>query len=335
MTNQPCKNTTLLIGGLTLLTAALFVWALAAGPAGLTLTEVFRALSGHGFSAADLIVREIRLPRALLAILIGGSLGLSGACLQGWLKNPLAEPGVLGVSGGAVLGAVTAFYTGYAALFPIALPLGGLAGALLAVLFLLLLSGFSGTTATLILAGVAVNTLAFAATALALNFSHNPYAALEIVFWQMGSLADRGFDHVWLALPFILSGCILLLSTGRALNALSLGDDTAASLGIHLGWLRWRLVIGTALCVGAGVAVAGSIGFVGLVVPHLLRPLTRHEPGRLLVPSMLGGAALLLAADLAVRLLPAVSELKIGVLTSLIGAPFFLVLILRGRREAL
>jgi len=279
-----------------------------------------------------IVMREIRLPRALLALLIGAGLGLSGAALQGYLRNPLAEPGLLGVSGSAAFGAVLALYTGLSAAFPLALPLMALAGAFLAVLLVQALAGSGGGSITLILAGIAMSSLAGALTSLALNLSPNPFAASEIVFWLLGSLADRSMPQVWLAAPFIVTGMALLFTLGRALDALTLGEDAAASMGVTLARTRMLAVVGTALAVGAGVAVAGAIGFVGLVVPHVLRPLVGGMPSRLLPASALGGAALLLAADLAVRVIAPDRDLKLGVLTALVGAPFFLWLVWRHRR---
>lgn len=319
-----------------LLTSAVlffFLMSLGTGPISLNPLQVFRSFFADAASQSAIIVREIRLPRALLGILVGASLGLAGAALQGLLKNPLAEPGILGVTGGAVLGAVVSFYFGWSAAFSLALPLGGMSGALLAVGVLFLMAGRSASVQTLVLAGVAVNTFAFAVTSLALNLSRSPYATLEIIFWQLGSIADRSMDHVFLILPLILAGWFLLAVNSRALDALSLGEEAAQSLGISLGVVRLRILWGTALCVGAATAVSGSIGFVGLVIPHLLRPWVGHEPGRLLGPSALGGAVMLLAADIAVRLFPGGTELKLGVLTAMVGAPFFLGLILALRRR--
>jgi iron complex transport system permease protein len=266
--------------------------------------------------------------------MVGFSLGLAGAALQGLLRNPLADPGVIGVSGGAALGAVIVFYFGLAGAFALAMPLGGVAGAVVAALLLYALVGRGAGTMTLILAGVTVNSFAGALTALALNLSPNPYAAYEIMFWLMGSLADRSLPQLWLALPLTVAGWALLLMSAPALDALTLGEDTAASLGFDLGRLRAQLVAGAALAVGAAVAVTGAIGFVGLVAPHLLRPLVGNRPGRLLLVSGLGGAIVLLAADVAVRLIPVHPELKLGVATALIGAPLLYGLIDRMRREA-
>lgn len=300
-----------------------------------TPVSFFKSLWTKLDRESAVILWEIRLPRAIMAILVGASLGLSGAAMQGFLRNPLAEPGVMGVTGGAVLGAVLMFYTGLASVFSFALPVGGMIGACLSVVILYAVAGRMHSAYSLILAGVAINTLAFALTALALNLSKNPYASLEIVFWQMGSLADRSFEHVTLSAPFVLAGWILLLWDARAWDALTLGEETARSMGVSLGTVRFRLIVGTALCVGAAVSFCGSIGFVGLVVPHLLRPFIRYQPGKLLGVSALGGAILLLLADIGVRVIPSHTEIKLGVLTALAGAPFFIVLIFKMRRSVL
>jgi len=315
------------------LVAFLFLLSLLIGPAGFGPGESLRALlSGQG-EAVTLVMREIRLPRAILAVMVGVSLGLSGAALQGYLRNPLAEPGLIGVSGSAALGAVIALQTGFAALFALALPLAALSGALVAVLLLLLLAGPRGGSLTLILAGIAISALAGALTSLALNLSPNPFAVSETVFWMLGSLSDRSFSHVWIALPFMGLGWLLLMTLGRGLDALTLGEDAAAALGIRLERLRLQLVLGVASSVGAATAVAGAIGFVGLVVPHILRPFVGGRPGVLLPASALGGAAMVLAADIAVRLVLPDRDLKLGVLMAIVGAPLFLHLIYKTRRE--
>ncbi|MGA0923810.1 MAG: FecCD family ABC transporter permease, partial [Lutimaribacter sp.] len=257
----------------------------------------------------------------------------AGAAMQGYLRNPLAEPGLIGVSASAALGAVIAIQSGLAAAFILGLPLMALAGALVGVMLVLELAGPRGGALTLILAGIAISAMAGAITQLVLNLSKNPFAVNEIVFWMMGSLADRSLTHVWLALPFTLLGWLVLARLGRGLDALTLGEDAAATLGVHLGRLRLLLVLGTACVVGASTAVAGTIGFVGLVVPHLLRPLVGAQPSRLLPASALGGAAMVLAADIAVRLVVPERDLKLGVLTALVGAPLFLHLIYKTRKE--
>ena len=300
-----------------------FFLSLMIGAAGFGLPDI----------ATDTILLEIRLPRALIAVLVGGSLGLAGAAMQGLLRNPLAEPGVIGVSGTAGLGAVLVFYTGLSQEFALGLPLGGMVGAFVAVWLLYQMSGRGASTLSLVLAGVAVNAFAGALTALVLNLSENPFSAYEIVFWLMGSFADRSQDHVLIAVVPVLLGWLLLLRSGRGLNALSLGEETATSLGVFVPRLRLEVIIGTALCVGAAVSVSGMIGFIGLVVPHLLRPCVGYEPGRLLLPSAIGGALLALSADIVVRLIPTLVELKIGVITAIIGAPFFISLLRSMRKE--
>ncbi|MDO9526572.1 MAG: iron ABC transporter permease [Gemmobacter sp.] len=322
-----------LLAGLWLLVAVLFAASLLIGPAGLGLMDSLSALLRGEGEAVTLVMREIRLPRALLGVMVGAALGLSGAAMQGFLRNPLAEPGLIGVSPSAALGAVIALQTGVAASFTLALPLAALAGAGVAVALVLALAGPRGAALTLILAGIAISALAGALMSLVLNLSPNPFAAMEIVFWMMGSLADRSMVHVWLAAPFMAAGAVILLRLGRALDALTLGEDAAAALGINLDRLRLGMTFGVAALVGAATAVAGAVGFVGLVVPHLLRPLVGARPSRLLPASALGGAAVILAADIATRLIAPDRDLKLGVLTALVGAPFFLHLIWRMRKD--
>lgn len=324
----------LLLGGLCLLTIVLFFLSLALGPAGIGFADSLAALFSGDGGAIALIMREIRLPRAVLGLMVGITLGLSGAALQGLLRNPLAEPGLIGVSSTASLGAVVAIYTGLSAAFPLGLPLAALTGALIAVLVVQGLSAGGGML-TVILAGVAVSSFSAAMTSLALNLSPNPFAALEIMFWMLGSLADRSMTHVWLAAPFMIAGWLMLLVSGRSLDALTLGRDVASSMGVDITRTRRLVIFGTALGVGAATAVAGAIGFVGLVVPHLLRPLTGAMPSRLLPASALGGASVILAADILVRFVAPGRDLKLGVLTAIVGAPFFLWLVWKSRRDLL
>lgn len=318
--------------GLLALVALLFLASLLIGAVPADPIESLRALLG-GEGPLPIVMREIRLPRAILAVMIGGSLGLSGAALQGYLRNPLAEPGLIGVSASAALGAVLALQTGFAAAFALALPFSALGGAVVGVMLVLWLAGAGGGVLGLILAGVALSALATGLTSLVLNLSPNPFAANEIIFWMMGSLADRSFAHVALAAPFMALGWLLLGRLGRGLEALTLGEEAAASMGIDLKRLRLSLVIGTAASVGAATAVAGAVGFVGLVVPHVLRPLVGARPAALLPASALGGAVLVLAADIAVRLVLPGRDLKLGVLMALVGAPVFLHLIWRLRGQ--
>jgi len=309
--------------------------SLAIGYAPLTPAEVVAGLLAIGTEEQRLIVQQIRLPRVVLAWLVGIALGASGAALQGLLRNPLAEPGLLGISSSAALGAVLTLYFGASALGSWILPGAAMLFALLATLALYLLTRAGASNLTLILAGVALSSLAASLTSLALNLAPSPAAVQDIVLWLLGSISDRSFDDVLLCLPFVLLGLVLLLATAPSLDLLSLGEGEARSLGADLGRLRVLIVGGSALGVGSTVAVTGAIGFVGLVVPHLLRRFVDYRPGRLLLPSALGGAVLVLGADIALRLLDTPRELNLGVVTALVGAPFFLALVIRSRRDML
>ena len=310
---------------------AAFLFSLGMGNPSISIVQAVKDLISHSPSLHQTVVWEIRLPRVLLAVLVGATLGLAGAAMQGFLRNPLAEPGILGVSSGAALGAVIVLYFGFAAAAWYWLPVAAITGALMSLVLVYLLAGFRSSVLSLILAGVAINAIAGALISVALNFAPSYFALQEIVFWLMGSLSNRNMQHVYIAAPFILVGWVLLFSRYRFLNALSLGEETATSLGFKPQRERNFLLIGLALCVGAAVAVSGSIGFVGLVVPHLLRPLVGYKPSRLLFASALGGALLVLCADIFVRQLDVARELKLGVVTSLLGGPFFLILILKTR----
>jgi len=325
-------NRAMLLISLAGVCALAAILSLMVGTASLPPARLLAAVLGVDDPTARIILFELRLPRALLGLCVGAMLGAAGAALQGYLRNPLAEPSVLGASSAAALGAVIALYFGLAALHPILLPICAIGATLIALAALFAFAGRSESPLTLILAGIAISTLAGAGISLALNLSPNPFAAMEITSWLLGSLEDRSFTHVWIAMPCIAIGLALLLWNGRALDALTLGEDAASSLGINLFALRTRLLLGVAVGVGGAVAVSGSIGFVGLIVPHLIRPLTDRTPGAVLLPSALGGAALLMLADVAVRLIPASNELRLGVVTAFLGVPVFLVHLLRERR---
>ncbi len=326
-----------LLPGLGVLLVALGSVSLFVGYAPLPLAEMVAGLAGQGDAVIVTIMQELRLPRTVIAALVGAGLGLAGAVLQGLLRNPLAEPGVMGISSAAGLGAVVALYYGLFASHALALPISAMIGAGIATAILYLVAARGGGTLTLILCGVALGSLSVALTSLAMNLSANPFATTEMLMWLLGSIRDSSNFDVLLAGPFIILGGALLLSTARALDALSLGEDTARSLGVDTDRTRLVAIVGTAFCVGTGVSVAGTIGFIGLVIPHLLRPLTDGRPAQLLIPSALGGAALLLAADIGVRLMavamPARPEIHLGVVTALLGAPFFLYLILAQNRR--
>ena len=312
--------------------ALLMLASLGIGPVKLSPVAVLDALFGGGSEVQRIIVQDIRLPRAILGLAIGAILGLSGAALQGLLRNPLASPSLFGAPQAAAFGAVLVIALGGIDVRSFALPVAAIVAAFASVFVLLAIAGRNASLLILILAGLAISSLAGAATSLTMNLSRNPFAALEIAFWLLGSLEDRSFRHVMLALPFIIAGAAILMSRRHAFRALSLGEESAQSLGVDVGRLRLWAILGVALGVGGAVAVAGAIGFIGLVAPHLMRPLIGYDPARLMVPSALTGAALLLAADVAVRLIPSTSDIKVGVLTALIGVPFFLYLIVRERR---
>ena len=283
---------------------------------------------------ATLILAELRLPRAVLAVVVGAGLGAAGASMQGYLRNPLADPGLFGIAPGAALGAVIALYIGAAS--AILLPAFALIGAGGAMALLALIAGRTASPANGIalftLAGMMIASLAGALTSLAISLAPNAFAMSSIVTWLMGALTDRSWNDVMLAAPLSLAGIAVLWRAGRSLDALTLGEDAGRSMGVDPRALMALMVIGTGLTVGSGVAVAGIIGFVGLIVPHLVRPLTDRRPSGLILPSALAGGLLVLVADVVCRILPLVTELRLGIALSLIGAPFFLMLLLRMRR---
>jgi iron complex transport system permease protein len=320
-----------LIPALAALTAVLFIASLQLGPVTLAPDVVAAALFGRGDPVDVLIVQELRLPRAILAALIGATLALGGAGLQGLVRNPLAAPAVFGAPGAAAFGAVLAISTGLAGTLSYGLPVAAMLGALASVWALLALAGREASMLTLLLAGMALSSLAGSAVSLALNLAPNPYAALEIAFWLLGSLEDRSFRHLAMAAPLLVLSWVLLLSVRGQLRALTLGEEVARTSGVDLARLRLITVCGVAFGTGGAVSVTGVIGFVGLITPHLVRPFVGHDPARVHAPAMLAGAALVLAADCAARLIPATSEIRIGVLTSIIGVPFFIWLVLKQR----
>ncbi|MCC6781093.1 MAG: iron ABC transporter permease [Hyphomicrobiales bacterium] len=317
------------------LAALLLVLALASlmvGPAGLTPRAALDGLlTGDG--PAGIVVRDIRLPRTVLALIIGATLGLAGGALQGLLRNPLAEPALFGAPQAAAAASSFMIAFSIAGATSLMVPVAGIAGALVSIGGLVAVAGRRASLTVTLLAGLALASFAGAITALILNLAPNPYAALEIAFWLLGSLEDRSTDHLLIAAPFCLASWGLLAANARAFRTLTLGEDAAASLGVDLGRVRTMVVVGVALGVGAAVAVAGSIGFVGLVAPHLVRRAVGSDPARVLLPGALAGAALLTAADIAVRMLPAADELRVGVVTALIGVPFFLAMIFSERRS--
>ncbi|KTT71556.1 FecCD family ABC transporter permease [Sphingomonas endophytica] len=287
------------------------------------------------WTAADprsIIIVELRLPRTVLALAVGGALGMAGAAMQGYLRNPLADPGLFGVSSGAALGAVLSLYFAYAAQAWL-LPGFALTGAAVTMAALALIAGRSGSLILFTLAGMILTNITGSLTALAISLAPTPFVASEIVTWLMGALTDRSWNDVEVVLPLIAIGMIILSRTGGALDALTLGEQAARSIGVNPRRLQLAIITGTALTVGASVAAAGVIGFVGLIVPHLVRPFAGHRPSATLLPAALGGALLLTVADSLVRIAPTVSELRLGIAMSMLGGPFFLYLLIAMRRR--
>ena len=312
--------------GLVLIIALLLVVSMLSG-------KVWINPFSSAIDARDMwIISELRLPRSLLAVVIGLVLGLSGAVLQGFLRNPLADPAIVGISSSAAFGAVLAIFLGLSqsgwAVFGAAM-----IGAASAMTLLGLLSGRSASPVAFILAGMILSSLTGSLTAFLISIAPNPFATSEIVNWLMGALTDRGFDDLFIALPFMTLGMLLLASTGKALNILSLGEETARTMGVNMQQLLWIIILGLGLAVGASVAVTGVVGFVGLIVPHLVRPFVGQKPSDVMLPSALAGAILLLLADILVRLTPGAGEVRLGIAMALIGTPFFfgILLKLRGR----
>lgn len=287
-------------------------------------------LSDHG--AVTAIVRDIRLPRALAAFLAGASLGAAGAGLQGLLRNPLADPGVLGVSAAAALGAVCAIYFNIAALAFWLTPAAAILFALAATAALYGLGAGRASTARLILIGVGISSFCGALISLVMNLAPNPFALSDLVNWLFGTVANRSFADLALAAPFAAAGLALLFLAAPGLHALTLGEETAASLGANLKRTRLCVIAGAALLVGASVSLAGAIGFVGIVAPHLARAFAGQHASRIIVPGALLGGVMLLGADLVIRILPFDQELKLGVAAALVGAPAFIIVALKSRR---
>ncbi len=318
---------------MTRLVALLLIALTLAFPLSLLAGQVWIDPFAPANHTATLILSELRLPRGILAITLGAGLGAAGAAMQGYLRNPLADPGLFGIAPGAALGAVLSFWTGWSA-SAWALPTFALLGAGGAMALLGLIAGKQGGVALFTLAGMMIASLAGALMSLAISLSPTPFALSEIVIWLMGALTDRSWREVWIAAPLTLAGLGLLQLAGRSLDALTLGEAAARSLGVEPRRLLALMIVGIGLTVGASVAVAGIIGFVGLMVPHFVRPQTDARPSQLIMPSALAGALLLLVADVVCRLLPlSGGELRLGIALSLLGAPFFLALLLRLRRE--
>lgn len=309
------------------------VGSLLFGRTDMTIIDVINGLMGTNDNPINIIVRELRLPRVILGIVIGAAMGVSGAALQGVLRNPLADPGVVGVSASAALGAVIAIHLGLATIWPLFIPIFAMTGALVATFILFIISARESSVLMLILVGIGISSLAMAAISLVMNMADTPMSIRDMIMWMLGSLENRTVSDLQLALPFILLGWLMMINIGQGLNALSVGEDTAKTMGIDIKGLKLRVVVGSAVSVGAAVAVCGSIGFVGLVVPHMVRALICNEPGRILLPSALMGGLLLTLADVVTRIPFFSTDLRLGVVTSLIGAPAFLYIIYKTRKN--
>lgn len=322
-----------LVFGLAIASVIGILAACLLGSTPMSLAQVWAALWGQGDAADQIIIWQIRLPRALAAFVVGAALGVSGAALQGLLRNPLAEPGVLGVSASAALGATLVIYYGLAGLMPWVVPIAAIIGALVATAVIALAALQTRSVVTLILVGVGLSSFAGALMSLLMNFAPNPFSLSDMINWMLGSVANRSFDDLAIAAPFMLAGLGLLFVTRRGLSALTLGEEAASGIGLDLSRQRILVVVGAGLATGAAVSIAGAIGFVGIVAPHIVRPFVGHDPARSLLPSGLLGGLLLVVADIVVRLLPTAFELKLGVVAALIGAPAFVWIAMQRRAE--
>lgn len=319
--------------GLTVAVVCALFAACLLGSTPLSAEQVIAAALGFGAPGDTLVVWQIRLPRAMAAFVVGAALGISGAALQGLLRNPLAEPGVLGVSASAALGATTAIYYGLTAAWVYALPLFSILGALLATAILALATTRTSSVVTLILIGVGLSSFAGAAMSLLINFSPHPFSLADMINWSLGSVANRSFDDLAVVAPFLALGFALLAFSREGLMALTLGEEAAAGIGLNLRQQRLLVILGAGISTGAVVAIAGTIGFIGIVAPHLVRPWVRHNPGQSLLPSALLAGLVLLVADIVIRILPTQSELKLGVVAALLGAPVFVWIAYRRNRK--
>ena len=317
---------------LILLSFTAFFLACFIGSTPLGFSKIVMALLGEGEVGDRIVVWTIRIPRALAAFLVGASLGVSGAALQGLLRNPLAEPGVLGVSAFGSVAGIASISFGIVTISPIVLPLAVIAGALMATALVAFAAIWTRSVVTLILIGVGASSFAGAVTSLLVNFAPNPFSLTEMMNWVLGSVANRSLDDIGLVLPFMWIGFAILLLTSRGLSALNLGEEAAHSVGLNLLRQRILTVSGAGIATGASVALAGAIGFVGIVAPHLVRPFVGYDPSRTLIPSALLGGSMLVLADIVIRLLPSTNELKLGVVVAIIGAPIFILVVLQ-RRE--
>ncbi len=318
--------------------------AVLVGPAHLSAVEVFgaiaRRLTGHAAEGnwRDTVVVSVRLPRALVGFVVGAGLGVSGAALQGLFRNPLAEPGVLGISTGASLGAVLAIVSRLAGRSPYTVPVCAFVGAATEALLVFAIAARRGRgrlfTGTLLLVGVAMSALAVSLITFVLSLALSTYdVGRQVQYWLLGGLEGRTWDHLLLGGPAILLGVVVTAAHARDLDALLLGETAAQSVGVDLPRVRLRLIVATSLTIGAAVAVAGPIGFVGLLVPHIFRLAVGPRHGALFPLSFFGGGVFLVVADVVARTLIAPAQIPVGVVTAVVGAPVFLALLVRKRVE--
>lgn len=321
----------LLIPVLTIVSIIAMILGCLLGSTSMSLPRVMSALFGGGDAVDQIVLWQIRVPRILAAYSVGAALGVSGAALQGLLRNPLAEPGVLGVSACAALGATFSIYYGLVSINPWFLPIGAIIGALAATAILALTALRTRSVITLILIGVGLSSFAGAIMSLLMNLAPNPFSLSDMINWMLGSVANRSLQDISFSAPFMLAGLAILFATRRGLSVLTLGEEAATGAGLNLSKQRLAVVLGAGLATGAAVALAGAIGFVGIVAPHLVRPFVQHDPARTLLPSALLSGIILVVADIGVRLIPSPNELKLGVLAALIGAPAFIWIALQRR----
>ncbi len=335
----------LLIGaaGLGVLLLALVIFAASVGPLDISLAHSLSALleavglvDSSATDTEQVVIERIRLPRIVLAMAVGAALGTAGATMQALFRNPLADPGIIGVSSGGALGAVIAISIGAQAAASLLLPAFAFGGALgaTALVYGIASSGGRVSMATLILAGVAVSALFGAVVSAIITFTTNSELQRAIIFWLAGGFDSTGWDDVRLALPPIGAGILVVLVYSRDLNLLSLGDDEASSLGVRTTLTRVTLMVGATLATGAAVAFSGTIAFVGLVVPHILRLILGPDNRVLLPLSAIGGAVFMLAADTIARTVASPAELRVGIVTAFVGAPFFMLLLVKNRARA-
>lgn len=342
---QAGVNVRLAMGGVTLglLILGVGLVSLSLGPVAIPVSHVasivvaFLGIEGGEFSRTEqLVIEQIRLPRIVVGAAVGMALGVAGATMQGLFRNPMADPGIIGVSAGGAVGAVVAIATGTAGLFFLALPAFAFFGAMAAAFLVYGIAVVGGhfSMATLLLAGVAVNAFLGAVVSAIIILLPDNEALREVLFWLAGGLDSRSWEHVRISLPLVVGSAAVITLMARDLNLLMLGDDEARSMGVRVGFARTALLAAAALATGAAVAVSGVIGFVGLVTPHVLRLLLGPDHRVLIPMSAAGGAVFVILADTVARTIIQPAEFRVGVLTAFVGAPFFILLLIRNKRQA-